>query len=95
MDRINRMSSLSRDFSKGRIYKITNDFDYGIYIGSTCDELNKRMNTHKYKSNGKELEHLPLYKLMKEIGFNRFRISLIENYLCEDIYQLRQKGYRN
>ena len=28
---------------------------------------------------------------MNEIGFERFRIQLIENFHCEDKYQLRQK----
>ena len=28
---------------------------------------------------------------MNEIGFERFRIQLIINYPCEDIYQLTQK----
>ena len=29
--------------------------------------------------------------MINEIGFERFRIQLIENYPCEDLYQLRQK----
>ncbi len=28
---------------------------------------------------------------MNEIGFNRFRIQLIENYPCSDKYEMRQK----
>jgi hypothetical protein len=33
----------------------------------------------------------PSYKLMNDIGFERFRIELICNYPCEDKYQLCQK----
>jgi hypothetical protein len=34
---------------------------------------------------------MSLYKLMNELGFERFRIQLIEIYPCEDIYQHRQR----
>jgi hypothetical protein len=34
---------------------------------------------------------MPIYKLMNEIGFERFRIELIEDYPCQDAYQLRQR----
>ena len=81
------------DFSKGKIYKITNDYNDDIYIGSTCDTLVKRYSSHKYDAKKNEKQFL-LYKLMNEIGFERFRIELIENYPCVDIYQLRQReGY--
>jgi len=36
------MSRASRDFSQGKIYKITNDYNDAIYVGSTCDTLVKR-----------------------------------------------------
>ena len=34
---------------------------------------------------------MPIYLLMNEIGFERFRIELIEEYQCQDKYQLRQR----
>ena len=36
------MSRASRDFSQGKIYKITNDYNDDIHVGSTCDALVKR-----------------------------------------------------
>ena len=36
------MPKASRDFSQGKIYKITNDYNDDIYVGSTCDTLVKR-----------------------------------------------------
>ncbi len=77
------------DFTKGKIYKITNDFNNDIYIGSTCDKLTKRFSHHKAVIK-REIQR-PLYKLMDEIGFERFRIELIEDYPCQDKYELRQK----
>ena len=82
------------DYSKGKIYKITNDYNNEIYVGSTCDTLAKRFSNHKKDSKKGRCENMKIYKLMNEIGFDRFRIELIENYPCEDKYQLRQKeGY--
>ena len=85
---------MSQDFSKGKIYKITNDYNDDVYVGSTCDTLVKRFSTHKRQINSSLKMNRPLYTLMREIGFDRFRIELIENYQCEDKYQLRQReGY--
>jgi len=80
---------MSQDFSKGKIYKITNDYNDDVYVGSTCDTLVRRFVCHK--SRAKNDLNRPIYKLMNSIGFNRFRIQLICDFPCEDKYQLRQK----
>ncbi len=72
---------MSQDFNKGKIYKITNDFNDEVYVGSTCDTLNRRFTKHKSDSKKKEQQNRPLWKLMTEIGFERFRIELIEYFL--------------
>ncbi len=82
---------MAQDFSKGKIYKITNDYNLEVYVGSTCNTLAKRYSTHKSKYHCEESKNRNLYKLMNEIGFDRFRIELIEEYPCEDKYQLRQR----
>ncbi len=82
------------DYSKGKIYKITNDYNNDIYVGSTCDTLAKRFSHHKKDSKKERCQNMKVYRLMNEIEFERFRIELIENCPCEDKYQLRQKeGY--
>ena len=75
-------------FLNGKIYKITNDYNDHVYVGSTCDALSKNFSKHKSDS---QYRKNPLYNLINEIGFERFRIELICNYPCEDKYQLRQK----
>ena len=50
--------------------------------------LAKNFSKHKSQSGS---EHGPLYKLINDIGFERFRIELICDYPCEDKYQLCQK----
>jgi group I intron endonuclease len=82
---------MSQDFDKGKIYKITNDYNDDIYIGSTCDTLNRRFTNHKRDYRKERCKDRPIYKLMNEIGYERFRIELIENYPCVDKYQLRQR----
>ncbi len=79
------------DLTQAKIYKITNDYNDDIYIGSTCNSLVRRYSQHKSHSNQEKHQHKPLYKLINEIGFDRFRIQLIENYPCEDKYMLKQK----
>ena len=76
------------DFSKGKIYKITNDGNNDVYVGSTCDRLPKRFNAHKQDAKQEKRQSTPLYKLINQIGFERFRIQLIEAYPCEDKYEL-------
>ena len=41
---------MSQDFNKGKIYKITNNYNDEVYIGSTCDTLNRRLTNHKRSS---------------------------------------------
>ncbi len=80
-----------QNFENAVIYKITNDFNSDIYIGSTCNTLTKRFYGHKKDAEQEQNKNKPLYKLINEIGFDRFRIQLIEKYPCEDRYQLRQR----
>ena len=82
---------MSQDFSKAKIYKITNDFNDEIYIGSTCDTLGRRFSMHKMDARREKNKGRPFYALLNEIGSERFRIELICNFPCEDKYQLRQK----
>jgi group I intron endonuclease len=83
---------MSQEFKNAKIYKITNDYNDEVYVGSTCNTLIKRFSHHKCSA--RKFNARALYKLMNEIGETRFRIELIEHYPCEDKYQLRQReGY--
>ena len=86
-----RLMRMSQDFSKGKIYKITNDYNDDVYVGSTCDTLVKRFSKHKCDMNNSVKMNSPLYKLMREIGIDRFAIYLIEEYPCDTKYELRQR----
>ena len=85
---------MSQNFNNGKIYKITNNINNEVYVGSTCDILRKRFNIHKLQITQESKKNRPLYKLMNELGTHIFRIDLIEDYPCDDKQALRQReGY--
>ena len=85
---------MSQDFKNGKIYKITNNINSEVYVGSTCDILRKRFNTHTRQITQESKKNRPLYKLMNELGTDVFRIDLIEDCPCDDKQALRQReGY--
>ena len=79
------------DYSQAKIYKITNDFNTDIWIGSTCDTLVKKFSVHKADAIRNLRKDCILHNHIREYGFDRFRIQLIEDFPCEDLYQLRQR----
>jgi len=66
------------NYQEGKIYKIVNDVDDEIYVGSTCNTLAKRFGDHK--SSITKRPKYKIYQKMSEMGVNNFRIILVENY---------------
>lgn len=77
------------DYSKSKIYKLQCDDGY-FYIGSTRNELRIRLRDHKNDCM-KNRHQSNVYQHIKEIGWNRVRIVLVEDYSCENKDQLRQR----
>ena len=84
------------NFSK--IYKIepiTEHEEHEIYIGSTTKKyLSQRMTQHKssykkYLTDSKK--KYSIYDLFNKYGVENFNIYLLENYICNDINELRTK----
>jgi hypothetical protein len=69
-------------YQYGKIYKIVNDIDKLIYVGSTIRPLNSRFTEHKYEA--KRSPNIKLYKHFAELGIEHFKIKLIKNYPCAD-----------
>ena len=79
-------------FRKSKIYKITNDLNDKIYIGSTTYKyLSQRMNVHRMMSKAKTNRHSTLYNFMREIGVEHFQIVLLENYACDNREELNDR----
>jgi len=78
------------NYQNGRIYKIINDINDEIYIGSTCKPLSNRMGLHRSAARTKQVQS-KFYARMNELGIQHFRIILIENYPCNSREELNQR----
>lgn len=81
-------------YSRGKIYKIVSDHTDKIYIGSTCNELHKRMHWHRssYKKYLRGNGHNSSADILQ---FDDAKIILMEKYPCEDRNELvaRERYY--
>jgi len=76
-------------FQNGKIYKIVNDVDNEIYVGSTIQTLSNRI--AKHRNDAKKHPRFKIYQKMNELGIECFRIVLIENYPCKTKDELRAR----
>ena len=76
------------DYKKGAIYKVVNDVNDMIYVGSTTTTLSRRFSTHKAC---KETDKF--HEAIRAIGKEHFRIILIENYPCGSKVELVAREY--
>jgi len=67
-------------YENGKIYKLVNDVDDQIYIGSTCNPLHVRKGQHK--NTALRGCRSFVYQHLNNIGWNNVRIILIENFSC-------------
>ena len=71
---------------EGKIYKLVNNLDSSIYIGSTKSSLSRRF--YKHKQSAKQEPTRNVYAHLVPIGWNNVRIILIENYVCQSNEEL-------
>ena len=73
------------------IYKVINDVDDKVYIGSTTCGLSKRIGDHRYKVRlGNQSK---FYNHMREIGVENFKILCIKQYTYRHIQgKIKDKG---
>lgn len=69
------MTSNMTYYTIGYIYKIVNDIDDKIYVGSTKTSINRRWGDHKSAS--LTLKY-PIYEHIRKLGISHFNIVLIE-----------------
>ena len=72
-------------YQRGKIYKVWNKGFNKCYIGSTCEELSRRMASHRqsYKRWLKTGQtHYKICDLFEEFGMENCFIELIENHPC-------------
>lgn len=82
------------DYQLGKIYQIVNTQNDCVYIGSTAQSyLSTRFGGHLRNVNKSTLLNHPLYKDMKAIGCDQFKILLIKAYPCNSKYELEAAEY--
>ena len=74
------------NYNNGKVYKLCNNIDDLIYIGSTICTLSAHMALHHLHA--KKNYNVNLYKHMNKLGIENFKIVLIEDYSCSNKDQL-------
>ena len=80
-------------YLNGKIYKLIDNTNGNIYIGSTCLSLKERLQDHKYnynrynKKDGKS-KGTSSYDIIKN---NDYKIELLENFPCKSKQELLRK----
>ena len=77
------------NYANGQIYKLVNNVDDEIYIGSTCGTLRLRKSSHKSLAR-KDTERR-VYKHLNEIGWDNVDIILIETCDCQNKDELHRR----
>ena len=77
------------NYNNGKIYKIVNNIDDMVYIGSTTTKLCYRMAVHR--CNMRNNYNATLYQHMRKIGLHNFTAVLIEDYPCQNKMQLLRR----
>jgi len=73
---------MENKYSRGKIYKIIDNTNGNIYIGSTIQDLNIRLNEHRR----------PCRNVSREIIKNGdYKIELIKNYPCINKFELEEE----
>ena len=86
----NRLEQMStrrpKNFNNGKIYQLVNDIDDRVYVGHSTTTLRQRFYSHKQAA--KVHPERRVYKHMNLMGFEHFRIELIENWPCSNEEEL-------
>jgi hypothetical protein len=79
-------------YNEGKIYKITSDHTYRIYIGSTTRNLDYRITKHKYAYNKwKENNIRPYCSSYKLYNLGDIKYELLELYNCNNKKELLER----
>ena len=79
-------------YNSGKIYKLINTIDDNIYIGSTITRLCDRIGNHRSKAKDPTKQSY-LYKHMRNIGIEHFKIVLIKPFSCNSKDELEAEEY--
>jgi hypothetical protein len=75
------------DFTQSKVYKLVNDTDDEIYVGSTCGTLRRRKCGHKISAT--KHTNRRVYTHLNAIGWDNVRIVLLQSVPCANRDELR------
>lgn len=80
-------------YNNSKVYKLVNDCDDEVYVGSTTEPLHKRLYKHKQKS--KLCPDRRVYQHILNVGWDTVHIVLIESFSCNSKEELlrRERHY--
>ena len=78
-------------FNNAQIYRITNNNDDMVYIGSTCLPLKKRFYNHRKEFHAKKGQNRRLFQHAAKYGWDEFHIFTIEKFPCDSKEELRER----
>lgn len=76
-----------KDYNKGKVYKVINDANDLVYIGSTTQTLADRMKGHR--DDARKGKTQKFFQAMREIGIEHFKILLVRLTPCSCYDELR------
>ena len=82
------------DYSKAKTYKLINDIDDYVYVGSTTQPLCKRMAKHHKNMKNSNKKNSNLYILMNKYGVSHFQIILIRDVPCKNREEMLREERR-
>lgn len=71
---------MENKYHKAKIYKIVDNKYTKCYIGSTCQDLSKRIAEHRRNFRCKQHHNVSVYQLFREFGIENCKIELIEHF---------------
>jgi len=71
------------NYENSKIYKLVNNVDDKIYVGSTCGTLRLRKSKHKWELNNNKYPNRKVYNHLNQVGWGNVEIILIENFECK------------
>jgi len=90
MENINEQKRMV-NYEKGKIYKMVNNKDAQVYIGSTTHSLASRKGKHKFNAKSEKLKNQMNYSHWNMIGWEHVDIILLENYPCKSKEELHAR----
>jgi hypothetical protein len=83
----------SLSYQNGKIYKVVNDYDDMIYVGSTTQTLSRRFSCHATKVINQRWP-MPLSVAISTHGKEHFQILLIQAFPCTTKDELEAEEYK-